>query len=126
MGTTLLAVRAYLTSPIVGIGIWNAYGDIEVAGFGIHGLLPLLLAAYGTLGLVPMAGMLGLLVTARTEGAVRLQVLVVILMIAMLVNVYPPWWGILLWAFTSTVLSTGVVMAKRIASEPTDWKVIAR
>jgi hypothetical protein len=112
----LLAVRAYLSSPIVGIGIWNAYGDIEVANFGIHGLLPLLLAAYGTLGLVPFAGVLGLLVTARTEGAVRLQALVVILMIAMLVNFYPPWWGIVLWAFTSDIGSTALVAADRVAS----------
>jgi hypothetical protein len=116
VGTTLLAVRAYLSSPIVGIGIWNAYGDIEVANFGIHGLLPLLLAAYGTLGLVPFAGLLGLLmVTARTDRSVRFQALVVILMIAMLVNFYPPWLGMVLWAFTSNVRSTAVEAAKRVA-----------
>jgi hypothetical protein len=126
LGTTLLAVRAYLSSPIVGIGIWNAYGDIEVASFGIHGLLPLLLAAYGTLGLIPMAGMLGLLVTAPTEGVVRFQVLVVILMIAMLVNVYPPWWGIVLWAFTSNIRPTGLEAARHVASDHTDWTVMAR
>jgi hypothetical protein len=101
LGTTLVAVKAYLRNPIGGMGIWNAR-DIEVANVGIHGLIPLLMAAYGTLGLIPLAVLIGhLIVSNRIEQVVKLQLVAMILMMAMLLNLYPSWLGFLLWAFAT-------------------------
>jgi hypothetical protein len=96
IGTTLLAAKAFLDAPIAGIGIWNAYSDIQVANFGIHGLLPLVIAAYGLLGIVPLAG---LFLMARPFGQSDVHVLAAIAMISLLVNIFPWWAGLLLWRY---------------------------
>jgi len=102
IGTTILAAKAFARSPFIGIGIWNAYTDIEVANFGIHGLWPLLLAGYGVLGLIPAAALLTVLWRNRgTEWARTICIILVLLLVGIFDNRYSFWLASILWGFSN-------------------------
>jgi len=50
-----LAVHAFLSSPLIGVGCDQAY-KLKVGGDGLHSYVPRLIAAFGLGGLVPFAG----------------------------------------------------------------------
>lgn len=99
IGTTFVAVKIFLLQPWKGIGIWHAY-DIEVAGFGIHGLVPLLMAAYGVWGLLPCfaIGMVAVVVGKRSgKTTALLHLAFTLLALGLLLNIFA-WWLALVFA----------------------------
>lgn len=100
LGTTLLAVKTFMSAPWLGIGIWDAY-KLEVANSGIHGLVPLLMAAYGVWGFLPLLAFViaAWMVAVRAGcGTLLLHFVIIMFGLGMLLNIFA-WWLGLVFAF---------------------------
>jgi len=101
VGVMVEALRAFVSSPIFGVGCDRAYG-LKVGDDGLHSYLSLVLAAFGLCGLVPLGGFFVLQgVKTLKEGAGLLLTVASIgyLLAVMMFNNEFLWWYplVLIW-----------------------------